>query len=736
MQRSITAFLLAVSIAGSTVGMFVPGAGGDADRDGKNTDQDAGPVVVSRDDPWYEKTEVVLFGESDMSSYDRVSFESAGLTDGGYSFTADGRRTPPSDEDRSVSGYDLSEYYFREVFTYSPNGDIISIGEAADATAADRLPQDLLSDAEVLFTLYDGEAVYHIVTGISEDGIGQVVLFIEDYSRPEEDGETQDEGPDPVVVLLGCEDATRISGRLMFDNRTPVSSAYFFNGDIFLDAYDGSYLYDKDTNEMIKIDCEGNISAIDRKGVYVVTPKGIGRYDIRSGEVTGVLDLNDCDISRSDLSGMYVVDVREDGFILADTGSDDILRLVSLMPAESNPNAGKTLLTISSAEGEISCGIADLVYDYNSGDNEAFIRITDTDDEGYADIMTGTFGTGITEDADEGTFRDLSDIAEGNLTAALLDPDGEDDILSLPLAVSPEGIFASGIDSGIAAEDGRTGFSYDEYDEAVRTSFDGVDPLGTGSREDYFAEGFLLCRDLFYNEDGELDDSGEAFSALIDYCTSVSPGEATSAGTSGADPLGDRNSINIAAGRLSGTDMLIDRFGASCVGVRCYGTPSFDGRGPALIVGESISVLSAADGDAVLSFIGFILNDRSGKLYDDSCAIPAYRDALDRECAAAAERYNAMLDRYALLLDPQGSGAVDLSEAVIDPEGLAENIVAVIDSCGILLPGSSASFICPTGGMSFPSVPVRYDAEQLLDEEVCELWSGVISPEDQVSEQA
>ena len=718
MLRRITSIVLTMVMAGTYSGAFLPGADSGAGSHDKKTEPGDDIAVVSAEDPWYEVDGLILFGEQDMSSYDKVNFAPAGKVTDGYAFTVSGRRTPDADTDRYSGDFVYSDYLFSEIFTYSTNGDIVSISDAGSAADWEQITGEDVSDSELYFSLSDGSFTYHIGVEVNEDRTADIVLYsigVPVEADEQTDDESENEESMIRVVLGHVDSVVRTVNGLCSDGKVPVTAAYLYNGDIYVESVAGKMVYDTETGEIKRIECDGNVTAINGTGIYAVTEDGIFKYDIRNGRMTSEVDWNDCDICINDAARLYVVDVTSDGIILAGTDKGAELTLFTLTLSDSNPNEGKTVLTLASADGTSDAVMNEAIYQFNSSDNGAYVRLVRSGDE-TVDLMTETYGNDEVLSGEE--FTDVRGLCDEDAVRDIM-ISFNDEIYSLPIAISVEGIFAAGIDQGIASETLRTGFTYEEYDEAVSDSFGGIDPLGIGIRTAYFPEGVILCRDLMTDEEGLFDADSDALKALIDFCNTESAGTSTGNQSGSSSPLDDFEGPVVAVGRLRSADMLIDEFGSAASDVRIYGTPSFDGRGPALIVEHSISVSSTADTDAATAFIDFLISEDIQDMYSAASVLPVSRAALENEVSSASETYNSMIDRYLAFISSEDT---DAASVMVDPESVVVAIGTMIDSCGTMISSSSAIDSLATGSSAFPSLRVLNDPSAILTPEEFELW--------------
>ncbi len=323
---------------------------------------------------------------------------------------------------------------------------------------------------------------------------------------------------------------------------------------------------------------------------------------------------------------------------------------------DSNPYAGRILLTASALSREVSIVESELIFRFNESQDRYYIAIDNSyvpgefDDfhfdygqyvsdsaamtaELAVDLMAGD-GPDIILDGFEFTelnssdyLTDLSPYFEDSeiydnevyfSNAFELAKDSDGALFQMPI-----GIVMSGIHTGAMSpsEYTRRGFTFEEYLEFLSNECNGLDPISLDRNQiNYFILCFNNMLDQFV-QDGEIELNSDAFYALAEFCMNNVNGSYT------VDEFYQSPSSHF---------YTYNQFhylgfpGLANVDNSLSGLPSIDGRGPQINVQSSIAVAaSCTDVNGAVDFINFALND-------DSQSLMAYHaNSLKRSCEQA-----------------------------------------------------------------------------------------------------
>lgn len=386
---------------------------------------------------------------------------------------------------------------------------------------------------------------------------------------------------------------------------------------------------------------------------YYSNDKGIFKLDTSTGESEMVVDYNYCGASKSILSyNPTILSIKDDTFILNassysnsvyDRSYLDTNMIIELTKADTNPNAGKTILELYSYGGYTENFIYDAISDYNNADNDYYIEFSTrySVDEAYEDVnwddmnneddytnlqygIEAQLSDQLAIDIMNGDGPDIllntSSLGQLNNPDYLIDLSDKvasysdadyftnvingsftgDKLYQLPLGFAIVGIQTSG-DPGASG----VGYTLDEYKDFVDDYCNGKDPRSAGQAY-YFVTMFNTMFDTFI-KDGNVDFSGEEFAALAEYCKDNVPEKATS----WDEPAMDYGMEEIYAQdtQINSMYMYYQSIGQiTGAGTGVYGGPSVDGRGPGFSALASIAISAQAiDTDACWDFVSTLL---------------------------------------------------------------------------------------------------------------------------------
>jgi ABC-type glycerol-3-phosphate transport system substrate-binding protein len=464
-------------------------------------------------------------------------------------------------------------------------------------------------------------------------------------------------------------------------------------------------------------------------GPLAMNDDGIFKIDTAAGSVEQIFSFDWCNINRSMIDSLEVLSADDNSIILCGTWMvvepDHKVRydssLMKLTKCETNPNVGKTIVTVASLD-DIDPAIATAVCDFNETNEEYFIVISDE----YNTANYGEYSNmAVVAEADDslemevaGQFVNEFDPAINDfyLNAAsnmsyglmvdLMAGEGPDIILNgasynqlysdeylidlssyleksdvkimdnilqlsktgdklyqIPLTFTITGL---DVEPGVVA-DGQTGFTFEQYEEYVSGACNGTDPMMM-TQLDFLTTVIRTQPELFIS-DGEVNFDNDAFKEACAY-----------AKDNVIDPPEDPEEAYEALYELNGGLREIDSFSYLYYSTGLFhgnafvGTPSSDGSGPVANIKGSVAISAQSQcQDGCWQFIEYILSD--DVLPQIAGGIPVTETAFDARCeeelADYSDYYNAWTESERQML-----GLMEPCEDMID---IYRDIVASVD---------------------------------------------------------
>ena len=462
-------------------------------------------------------------------------------------------------------------------------------------------------------------------------------------------------------------------------------------------------------------------------GNVVLDDEGIKCIDFENNTLTEVFSFDSCNVNRGDIAGLKLVSCSDDeivfvgslfkGSMFNSLASQPLL--IVLTRAESNPNAGKTVLTAATV-GYIDYAVSEAVCIFNENDPDYFIRFDNRykadnhvdlasldywDDDAYNrayDQATIDLSNQLTVDLMAGDGPDI--IFD---TSSLSQLDNEDYLLDLSDRINTDGLFSNVIEAaktggrlyrlplsfgvtGIAVldeniEPGQTGFTFDQYGSFVSTVCNGKDPLAMDQTE-FFVTCMDAMSDQFFTEEGDVDYDNETLRALADYTDEyvfppvvVVTEEDYMMVWGNSDHLIDDGAVFINSCTF---DMYLANLGNHAGESSILGIPSIDGRGPMLTVSGSVAISAqTAEADACWRFVETLLSPEiQGYYAQASKGCPICTEAYETFGRAMIDEYNRALSDRSLYFSPDamvlyGAHMTELDYSVVD------DYEAMIRSC-------------------------------------------------------
>lgn len=429
-----------------------------------------------------------------------------------------------------------------------------------------------------------------------------------------------------------------------------------------------SELEDEEWRKGIRSYCSVNGEA------YANYYNGVVRVDYENRQLVPVFDYNSCFLNRRTLSMTYLMSADPQKIVLGCEKGDMTMfgslgtdfEITTLTKADTNPNVGKTILTVASVDSgyQIPFYVSEAVMNFNMTSDDCIIMLVEdydlnrySDDEIYnlfesvnassqmsdrmafdllngdgPDIIIGGYDIAMLHN--KNYLIDLSSLSEeilkgneGVYFSNVFEACKEDDIVyGIPLSFTLNAIVTNQ-----CSKSSGQGFTFDEYKTFVSGSLNGSDPLfsyNQGDRLSCFASLFSCMEDEFI-KNGKIDLDNEAFRQLCAYVKDL-PSYYHSAGESvgtGCFFYGSEKYI-----------VLHD----SLNGLGVYGYPSYDGRGPSIRIKDSLSVTTnCKDVKAASEFIKMALSpdlQREGVKID--AIIPVCKTALEARFKEEIDLFN------------------------------------------------------------------------------------------------
>ena len=384
--------------------------------------------------------------------------------------------------------------------------------------------------------------------------------------------------------------------------------------------------------------------------VYCITDNSVLKVDSGSKTTEEIFNYNWCGTNTAKLKRFKLVDCSEDALLLIGqaysigmlTESQNRLQIIELTKADTNPNAGKTILELYSPYvGEEICAA---IEKYNETDKKCFIEISERYNEKDYNATEGDWrnysstemavhtlnansalGNDLIMDIVAGTGPDIligmsrysqfnnpdylvdlspyvsgldsethfTNIIEGSKTNGVL--------YQLPVSFYVRGIYTDREYAGVSG----VGFTFDEYKVFMDKTLNGND-LITSGQAIYFTELFNSMDDRFI-KDGKADFTGPEFAQMAEYVKE----NVFENGRSKSQVSQDTSNVARYDEYQSYHQFYMQKSRARNLNdPTILGIPSMDGRGPMFTSSCSVAVSAhAVDIDACVDFVKLLLSD-------------------------------------------------------------------------------------------------------------------------------
>ncbi|MBR5358077.1 MAG: extracellular solute-binding protein [Clostridiales bacterium] len=687
-------------------------------------------------DPWYSTEKVMLGTEYDPNDYQYLSPQLLGLCGGNFVTYIEGILPFPSDFDMMTDSY--ADYMIVHVNIYDKTGSLvknIDLMQIAEDNGYDTdnlgLSGVSIIDDEIVcdFNLYENGKMMSI-KGVIDPATGDVTSLEESEPVDEEEGGTYLESTEKIdgytikKNIVYSEDSELYTYSLEAIAPDGSSQIYDFSkenpemniisiptmismGDDQVLIYcqsdkkkNSKYMvydlkantveeYKEDTEWLEDVTSMYETQNVEDMGCFLTKQDGIKKIDFSTKSVEDYLDFDCCNINRYDVMNLSLLSMTEDEIVLGGvvwrTGSSldmsgQETEVIILKKAETNPNAGKTILRLAALD-YFSYPLCEAIGNFNETNDKYFIEYDNSysmiDEIDYDSILDANDQTSAINDAnaklsdrlavdlvsgegpdiivDGAAFSqlnnsdyllDLSPYLETLDTSALysnvIDSAKEADgkLYQLPVTFAIEGIVVQADD----VEEGKVGFTFDEYEEFVKGPCNGTDPMGM-NQVDFFNKSAAFMNDEFY-ENGKVNYDCEAFKALAAYVKDNVP-EKVDSGSVIMFGAGDAEPVTAQFTTMySLADYLLST-GVIDGSTKIMGCPTYDGRGAMFTGCDSAAIYAqTASPEGCWEFIKTLLSDDAQTLFAQNGQNPLNKEALAEMNAQAIDDMNSLVDLY------------------------------------------------------------------------------------------
>lgn len=702
-----------------------------------------GANTISADDPWYNVSTIAVGDEIDSSIYDYASLDYIGEVNGEYIFRLGGTLHIPQGFDYMTDS--TFEYRVDELRAYDETGSCVKTYDLMDIVRDFETP-----DYTYINTVTAAEDGCHILiysnninTGESAKYTTVVDIDAGTYGSLDPVAEPEDEftarivaqgGNDEGEIELGEYKLRRFwfsgdrgnSYMLVVVSPDGTYNEFDLRGIVpNLDIFDISNAIDVGNNRaLIELRCSDgrqfmlldlntmtmNLETQDMawlvsKSMYLTQVDGLG-YVIRDVDGIYSIDYDNrtlnpvflysyANTNMYDIRSARPITVSEDRAVFAGSrydpnqiyGTELNAVIYTFTRAESNPNAGKTILRIAST-GDFTYPLCSAIASFNES-SDTYFMVTEqkynidvqvsaatnqnvngaqadnslaTDDAATSlgnqlamDIMSGTGPDIIINGGQFGMLNDadyllnLREYVNENYGSSdyftnIFDAASDgDELFQVPVAFSVRGI----VTDGSNVSDGQIGFTYDQYAEFVSGPCNGTDPLGQG-RLQFFINSLNCMSDLVITND-TVDYDVEAFRTLAEY-TRDNVNEAL---------MTDEDDLYIPDGERVARVVEIANISTYFDAVKngnivFLGIPSYDGRGPIISAADTVAISAQTQApEACREFISLLMGDDIQTLYGLMAGIPVNRSAFEIAGQKNVDARNRMREQITRIFSPE-----------------------------------------------------------------------------------
>ena len=425
--------------------------------------------------------------------------------------------------------------------------------------------------------------------------------------------------------------------------------------------------------------------------VFYTTQNGISKINLQDESEEQVFNYSWCGVNRMYFKDPAIVEYSDDSIILC--GQYDSTNMFSsqfvknfavieLTKAEENPNAGKQIIELYVADGNIDATISNAIIKYNESSPDCYIEISDRYDKDdymdYSDINSqdsydtayinanASLSDELAVDIINGDGPDIimnaSQLAQLNdndylvdLSPYVADLDQDkyftniiegaktgDELYQLPVCFTIEGIQT---DPDFAGASG-VGFTTEEYEQFLDDELNGSDVIDSGQAL-YFVKLFNNMSEVFI-KNGKIDITGYEFAELADFVEGNVFENSKSWDATVVEDNVPMEEYNLGENwktavycNCPGISGYLVKRAQITNGTAILGIPSTDGRGPMFGASVSVAVSAQANNvDACVEFVELLLSDdiQTELAYSDKLVLN--KDSFHDACSEAIEFYN------------------------------------------------------------------------------------------------
>lgn len=373
--------------------------------------------------------------------------------------------------------------------------------------------------------------------------------------------------------------------------------------------------------------------------------------------------------------------------------------------ADSNPNAGEIILDVASINS-VSYPLAAAICSFNETNHDYYLRLDTSyqippdvlmasgdDSDQQMETASNNLGNQLAVDIMSGTGPDI--IINGSQFGMINSPDylldlseftaenfGSDayftnifdvnkiegKLFQIPVSFGVQGIGAP----ASAVEAGQVGFTYDQYAAFVQGVCNGTDPINKGQLY-FFINSINTMTDLMAT-DGTVNYDNPAFRALAEY-TATNVNEVLQSDDSEGGYVDEATafmanifSIGYYINSIASSDNVL------------LGTPSYDGRGPAVSYHDSVGISAQTVApDACKEFVSMLLGDQIQEYYGAQDGIPVNRNAFASAGGRFIEYHNSDVTSTLTRYSEAEARAYGLDVNMLD-DSVVSDFASLVDS--------------------------------------------------------
>jgi len=660
-----------------------------------STGSGSGGDTVSKDDPWYEVAAV------DVGAYEG-------------SFATDVNVVYADDTELLFTKYDIwnseGEEGAHELFSCDYSGNVTTVfdlSEAAESTG--------IYYADQVFKL--GDDIY--IFGVTMESEGKIIRV------DAETGEAEEVKNDAVDKILSATDFINSYSEFKCFGDTLYISVKTYDDDTFVETVSAIYMIDSDWNltevDLSEVDdhfgkasdvshyisesgkvlfyqvdwgedvelkdpvilniADGSLTALAEDSVYdefnlawsgdtKIEDGVVYRYDIDTDTSSEYFNLNWANVNRRYIERMSLYYADDEKLVFAEDGSQirgsDISKIYMLQKAEENPNAGKTVLTVASINGDTpDADISEAIVKFNNESEDTFVQIDykygysedyDGDytqylldnDANICDVLTLDIKSGDAPDVilsggnkismnNDTLFVDLKEYIDGNnginmddfFSGVFESAEVDGCLYHAPVSVDLNAIAAD----RDMTEDDVSGMTYEEYEEFLGDELNGINILSVNDdRMSVFLALFEEMGDTFIS-DGNITIDNDEFRTLADFCKEYVDEESYWSRVEDEDYEAAESQVSqchataSASMYLSLSEFLQYSGNWKAEEMALIANPTTDGRMPSVSLDNTMGITQCCDdADKAWAFVKFVLENYTAT---DSQDAPVRSSAYD-----------------------------------------------------------------------------------------------------------